>query len=77
VLKGLGAREKQLLTAETLEADLDSRKRQLVEAEAAGSKVVKKVGPAGSWGGGRGGAVGWLRRSVLAAPPLATAAGSS
>jgi hypothetical protein len=43
VLKGLGARENQLLTAETLGVDLESRRKQLAEAEALGGKNIKKV----------------------------------
>lgn len=40
VLKGMGAREKQLLTAETLEADLEQRKKLLAEAEAGGGNKL-------------------------------------
>ncbi len=40
VLKGMGAREKQLLTAETLEADMEQRKKLLAEAEAGGGNKL-------------------------------------
>lgn len=51
MIKGLTAREKQLLTHETLQADMEAKKKAVADLEVAGQKVfggdaakLRKVG---------------------------------